>query len=78
MLFPLHDEIFCWHPQQIYIFNTSSMPDKQGNLMLENILPDFPHFPIKLAELYLAVHLHQLKTDICFLVYVGNRKFPLI
>lgn len=52
--------------------------EKQGNLTVENILLDFPHFPIKLAELYLAVHLHQLKTNICFLVYVGNRKFPYI
>jgi len=54
------------------------MLDKQGDLMLENTLHDFPYFPIELADLYLAVHHYHLKTDICFFIYVGNRKFPVI
>ena len=44
------------------------MLDKQGDLMLENTLHDFPYFPIELADLYLAVHHYHLKTEI-----VGNR-----
>lgn len=59
-------------------FNTSSMLDKKGNFMLENTRLDFPCFPIKLADLYLAAYQHQLKTDICFLIYVSNRKFSFV